>query len=64
MAVPDGRLGIGVGQVITNPAEVCDQVSVLALPKSETEPTGATSGLELVESEAMVSCVPADGMPR
>ena len=64
MAVPEGRLGIGVGQVTTNPVEVCDQVSALVLPSNETEPIELTSKFELVASEAMASWVPAVGIPK
>jgi len=46
--------------VTTKPADVCDHVNVAALPSNETEVIGAT---RLVASEAMVNCVPADGMP-
>ncbi len=63
MAVPDGRLGMGVGQVMFKPVVVCDQVSTLALPNSETKPTALTNKLELVASEGILSFVPAAGRP-
>ena len=47
IAVPDGKLGIVAGNVTTKPVEVCDQVSVLALPSNETEPIAPTSRLEV-----------------
>ena len=61
MAVPDGRLGMGVGQVTTRPVAVCVQTKVWELPSNETEVMGATKRFELVASDGMVSCVPAAG---